>query len=367
MRARLRPATTAAAAALALTLTAQPALAVPSPSPNGPWPAPGANVKDPTKQKPVAITGTATSLQPDSSRKPLVIVENNQEKGGKSLTIPADVLFDKDSATLSANASANLDNVVSKLQGANVTGPVQIIGHTDDTGTKAHNLQLSKQRAKAVNDAMRPKLASSGITLKWSGVGEKDPLAKNTSEANRKRNRRVAFVYHTSDTTPDPADDYDISVPVTQSVTKPADALPNAIGSAERHIRIDSTTYQIRVDVLSLTRQNGLICARLATTLVAQAGTDVFDDIGAIYSGTTDVTNEDAINAYLFDPTNKQMLGPLITGKGEPVYNLGQSDQLKPPDSSEYGEIYFPAPTTKATTLSMYVPALGTMDNLKIS
>lgn len=367
MRARLRPVATVATAALALTLTAQPALAVPSPKPNAPWPSPGANVKNPEKVKPVSIGGSPASLQPDSTRKPLVIVENDQEKGGKSLTIPADVLFDKDKATLSDNASANLDNVVSKLQDANVTGPVQIIGHTDDTGTKAHNLTLSKQRAKAVNDAMRPKLAGTGITLKWSGVGEKDPLAKNTSEANRKRNRRVAFVYSTNDTVPDTTDDYDISVPVTQSVRKPATTLPNAIGSGERHLRLDSTTYQVRVDVLSLARQNGLICAKVATTLVAQSGTDSFDDIGAIYSGTTDITNENAVNAYLFDPANKQMLGPLITGTGSQVYSLGQGETLKPPDSSVYGFIYFPAPTTKATTLSLYVPGLGTIENLKIS
>lgn len=367
MRAGLRPATTAVAAALALTLTAPPALAVPSPKPNGPWPSPGANVKDPTKPKPVAIGGTSTSLQPDSTRKPLVIVENNQEKGGKSLTIPADVLFDKDSAKLSASASANLDDVVSKLQGANVTGPVKIIGHTDDTGTTAHNLSLSKQRAKAVNDAMRSKLAGSGITLKWSGVGEKDPLAKNTSEANRKRNRRVAFVYNTSDTTPDPADEYDVSVPVTQSVTKPPDALPNAIGSGERRLRLDSTTYTVRVDVLSLNRQNGLICAKLVTTLVAQSGSDTFDDIGAIFTGTTDITNENgAIKAYLFDPTGKQMLGPLITGTGSQVAIVGQDIQMSPPDSPYYGFIYFPAPTTKATKLSLYVPGIGTIDNLPI-
>lgn len=367
MRARLRPAPTVATAALALTLTAQPALALPSPKPDGPWPSPGANVKNPEKAKPVTISGTPTSLQPDSTRKPLVIVENGQEKGGKSLTIPADVLFDKDSAQLSDSANANLDDVVSKLQGANVTGPVQIIGHTDDTGTKAHNLALSKQRAKAVDDAMRPKLAGTGITLKWSGVGEKDPLAKNTSEANRKRNRRVAFVYKTSDTTPDPGAEYDISVPVTQSVPKPSDALPNAIGSAERRVKQSSTTYTVRVDVLSLKRENDLICAKVVTTLVAQSGTDSFDGIGAIYSGTTDITSEDKVNAYLFDPVKRQQLGALITGTGKQVYSLGQGETLKPPDSPAYGFIYFPAPTTGATKLSLYIPAMGTIDNLKIS
>lgn len=367
MRARLRPAATVATAALALTLTAQPALALPSPKPNGPWPSPGANVKNPEKAKPVTIGGTSTSLQPDSTRKPLVIVENDQEKGGKSLTIPADVLFDKDSARLSDSANANLDDVVSKLQGANVTGPVRIIGHTDDTGTRAHNLALSKQRAKAVDDAMRPKLAGTGITLKWSGVGEKDPLAKNTSEANRKRNRRVAFVYKTSDSAPDPGAEYDVSVPVTQSVTKPSDALPNAIGSGERRLRLDSTTYTVRVDVLSLTRENGLICAKVVTTLVAQSGSDSFDDIGAIYTGTTDITNENGnIKAYLFDRTNKQMLGPLITGTGSQVAIVGQGITLTPPDSPYYGFIYFPAPTTKATKLSLYVPGIGTIDDLPI-
>lgn len=367
MRARLLSAVAAAGAAT-LVLAAAPALADSTPAPNAPWPSPGAGVTNWNKQKPHPWTGSATSLQPDSSRKPLVIVESNQEKGGQSFTIPADVLFDKDSATLSSNASANLDNVVSKLQGADVTGPVKIIGHTDDTGTAQHNQTLSQQRAKAVDDAMRPKLAGTGITLQYQGVGEKDPLVKNTSEANRKRNRRVAFVYKTSDTTT-PADDNDVSVPVTQSVTKPADAPPNAIGSAERHLKLDSdsTTYQIRVDVLSLKHEDDLICAKVATTLVAQSGTDSFDDIGAIYSGTTDITDENKVNAYLFDPVKRQQLGALITGTGQQVYSLSQGDTLKPPDSSAYGYIYFPAPTTGATKLSMYIPAMGTIDNLPIS
>ena len=366
MRARLRPAAVAAAV-VALTLAAPPALADSTPKPNAPWPEPGAKVEDWSKEKPSSIGGAATSLQPDSTRKPLVVVENGQEKGGKSFTIPADVLFDKDSAKLNDNASANLDDVVSKLREVNVSGPVEIIGHTDDTGTAAHNKDLSKKRAKAVNDAMRPKLAGSGITLTWSGVGEKDPLVKNSSEASRKRNRRVAFVYKSGGTTPGPSDEYDISVPVTQSVTKPADALPNAIGSAERRLKPDSTTFQVRVDVLSLTRQNDLICAKVATTLVAQSGTDTFDDIGAVWSGSTAVTEENALHAYLFDPDKRQSLGPLITGTGSQVSSLGQSDSLKPPDAPSYGYIYFPAPTTGATKLSLYVPGMGTIDGLKIS
>lgn len=367
MRAPVRSAAAVAGAALALSMVAVPARAESTPSPGARWPQPGKGVKGLATQKPYHISGSPSSLQPDSTRKPLVVVEDNEEKGGKSFTIPADVLFDKDSAKLSDNASANLDNVVSKLQDANVTGDVQIIGHTDDTGTTAHNMALSKQRAKAVYDAMRPKLASTGITLKWSGVGEKDPLVKNSSEGNRKRNRRVAFVYKTGDAPDTTADDYDISVPLTQPAQKPADAPSGALGSAERTLKLSDTSYTVRVDVLSLQRQNDLICARLVTTLVTQSGTESFSDIGPIFSGTTDITNENSLNAFLFDPEHRQVLGPLITGTGDQVFNIGQDDELKPPDSPRYGYIYFPAPTTNATTLSLYIPALGTIDGLKVS
>jgi outer membrane protein OmpA-like peptidoglycan-associated protein len=346
-------------------LTAAPAGAVPTPSPNAPWPSPGQDVRDRSAPKPKPINGAPITLQPDAGRSPLVVVENDQEKGGNSFTIPADVLFDNDSAALSANASANLDNVVKKLQDAGVSGDVKIVGHTDDTGTKGHNLALSKQRAKAVNDALADKLRNSGITLKWSGAGEAGPLAKNDSEANRKRNRRVAIIYKASSTS-DSTDQYDFSVPLTQSVTKPSSGEPGAVASAVRTVKLNQgTSYTVRLDIMGLHRQDKLLRLDLRTVLVGQHGTASFTDIGEVFSGTEDATHDDDQRSLLFDPDKKQQLAALITGKGGVVSNLGYGDELGA-GGIRQGYVYFPAPTTGAAKLSYYVPMFGTFDGIPI-
>ncbi len=67
---------------------------------------------------------------------------------------------------------------------------VQIEGHTDSTGSAAINLQLSEQRAGAVRDALIERgVKSERLSIK--GVGSKQPIADNATEAGRQRNRRV--------------------------------------------------------------------------------------------------------------------------------------------------------------------------------
>jgi VWFA-related protein len=69
---------------------------------------------------------------------------------------------------------------------------LNIAGHTDDVGEEEYNRRLSEKRAKAVFD----KLVEMGIDpdrLETIGYGETRPLAPNTSEENRRRNRRTEF------------------------------------------------------------------------------------------------------------------------------------------------------------------------------
>lgn len=358
---RLRSAATAATLALALTTGMTTAAHAATPTPMSSWPAPGAKANP---AHPVSIVGDAVSLQPDASRKPLVVVEDDQEKGGKSFTIPADVLFDTDSATLTDNATANIADVVKKLQEANVTGDVRVIGHTDTTGTKKHNLKLSKQRARSVADAMSGKLRNTGIIPKPTGVGQKDPLVKNDTEAHRKRNRRVAIIYQASDTGSQGDDEYDISVPFGQAAFQPRDA--STAGSAQRTLHIDDTTYTIRADVVRLKRQDGLLRLDFTTTLVSQDGDDTLDGVGPVFSGTTDISDKDDFNAFLYDPAKRQQLNELITGKGGVVQDIGTKDELGV-GGVRFGYVYFPAPAKPAKKLSLYIPSLGTINNIKIT
>lgn len=69
---------------------------------------------------------------------------------------------------------------------------IEIEGHTDDVGSDDANLILSDDRAKAVVDFLRKKKIEEE-RMTWKGFGETRPLAPNTSEEARARNRRVEF------------------------------------------------------------------------------------------------------------------------------------------------------------------------------
>lgn len=70
---------------------------------------------------------------------------------------------------------------------------VQVLGFTDDTGRPEYNRKLSKRRADAVAAVLAEiGMPNRGIDAK--GMGEKDPVASNTSAEGRAQNRRVAIV-----------------------------------------------------------------------------------------------------------------------------------------------------------------------------
>ncbi|HEU0223369.1 MAG TPA: OmpA family protein, partial [Paracoccaceae bacterium] len=67
---------------------------------------------------------------------------------------------------------------------------VDVIGHTDSTGSDAYNQQLSERRAQAVDNA----LARRGVNparIESAGYGETQPIASNATPAGRAQNRRV--------------------------------------------------------------------------------------------------------------------------------------------------------------------------------
>lgn len=105
------------------------------------------------------------------------------------LHIPADVSFDFDSAAIRPGMRAVLDPFAAELRG-DPRARVQIVGHTDSTGAESVNDPLSIERANSVRDY----LVARGVPsthLQTAGRGEREPLADNSSEAGRARNRRV--------------------------------------------------------------------------------------------------------------------------------------------------------------------------------
>jgi len=107
--------------------------------------------------------------------------------------LPGEVLFETDQATLRAQAKAALDEVAAKLRGGR--GRVLVEGHTDATGSAAHNTELSLRRARAVVGY----LATQGVPaarLRARGRGATLPVASNETDEGRARNRRVEIEVH---------------------------------------------------------------------------------------------------------------------------------------------------------------------------
>ncbi|MER5290965.1 OmpA family protein [Streptomyces pharetrae] len=104
--------------------------------------------------------------------------------------LQAEVLFPKDSARLSAAAKARLAAIAQEIESQNATR-IRVFGFTDDLGSSAHGDVLSKQRANAVHQVLDAELNDPGVTFEVRGYGEDYPIASNSSEEGRKKNRRV--------------------------------------------------------------------------------------------------------------------------------------------------------------------------------
>ncbi|NIZ10528.1 OmpA family protein [Pseudooceanicola sp. HF7] len=108
------------------------------------------------------------------------------------VTMPQDILFATDSATLTGTLSSDLRSLSQSLnQYPNTT--VQVIGHTDNTGSASYNLGLSQRRAASVANTLIGYGVSAG-RLQAIGRGEDQPRASNLTPEGRQQNRRVDIV-----------------------------------------------------------------------------------------------------------------------------------------------------------------------------
>lgn len=110
---------------------------------------------------------------------------------GKVITLN-NIYFDQSSPVLRPESAPQLDELVSILQ-KNPEARIEIRGHTDNAGDFDLNVKLSRERCQAVVEYLIKKGISAN-RLESRGRGPIDPIAPNTSEENRKRNRRVEFV-----------------------------------------------------------------------------------------------------------------------------------------------------------------------------
>jgi OOP family OmpA-OmpF porin len=103
------------------------------------------------------------------------------------------IYFDTGKAALKPESKAQLDEMAKLLKNdANLK--VYIVGHTDNQGALENNRTLSKQRAEAVRNALAIEYKVDPARMQAEGLANLSPVASNSAETGRARNRRVELV-----------------------------------------------------------------------------------------------------------------------------------------------------------------------------
>lgn len=143
-------------------------------APEAAWPPP-----------PAELALAPAAPPPPRAAPPALAIPSNS-----SITLEG-VNFEYNSAQLTGDSKPVLDRVVRGLkQHADVR--VELQGYTDNTGSAAYNLRLSRRRAESVRDY----LVSQGVDadqLQTRGFGETHPAASNNTAEGRAKNRRVVM------------------------------------------------------------------------------------------------------------------------------------------------------------------------------
>lgn len=110
-----------------------------------------------------------------------------------TIALNEQVLFDSGQAVLKPESRQTLHEAADRVKKF-PTAVVTVAGHTDNVGSDAANLKLSEARAAAVRDFFVQQESIPAARLAVKGHGKTMPVADNTTDEGRARNRRVEVV-----------------------------------------------------------------------------------------------------------------------------------------------------------------------------
>ncbi|MFL5299522.1 MAG: OmpA family protein [Anaeromyxobacteraceae bacterium] len=137
-----------------------------------------------------ALAGGSVGLYLDKQAKDLEeIAETKRTENGVVVNMKSEILFDSGSAVLKPEAIAQIEKVGDVLAKYS-DDRIRVEGHTDATGTRKANEELSLRRAAAVKAVLIGRgVKETQITA--LGMGEEKPIADNKTPEGKKQNRRV--------------------------------------------------------------------------------------------------------------------------------------------------------------------------------
>ncbi|MCJ2372760.1 OmpA family protein [Pseudomonas sp. RGM 3321] len=116
-------------------------------------------------------------------------VEVQRQGDQIKLIMPGNITFATDSSAIASSFYSPLNNLANSLKQFDQNN-IEIVGYTDSTGSRQHNMDLSQQRAQSVATY----LTSQGVDqshLSVRGAGPDQPIASNADVNGRAQNRRV--------------------------------------------------------------------------------------------------------------------------------------------------------------------------------
>jgi outer membrane protein OmpA-like peptidoglycan-associated protein len=122
-------------------------------------------------------------------KNPFVIISELEPFKENDIIVLKNIFFDTDKFELKSESISEIQ-VLEGILKSNPTMVLEVRGHTDNQGNEAHNMELSKNRATALVQA----LVARGISEKRfvaKGFGASLPMADNSTELGRAMNRRT--------------------------------------------------------------------------------------------------------------------------------------------------------------------------------
>ncbi len=116
-------------------------------------------------------------------------VEVQRQGDQIKLIMPGNITFATDSSAISSSFYSPLNNLASSFKQFN-ENTIEIVGYTDSTGARQHNMDLSLQRAQAVSTYLTSQ-GVDGTRIAVRGAGPDQPIASNADANGRAQNRRV--------------------------------------------------------------------------------------------------------------------------------------------------------------------------------
>lgn len=110
------------------------------------------------------------------------------------MALQSEVLFPENSAVFNSQAAARIQAIAAEINTQKATR-VRVFGFTDDQGSYEHGKELSKQRADAVQAELAKTVTNPSVVFDVRGYSEDYPIADNSTEEGRKKNRRVEITF----------------------------------------------------------------------------------------------------------------------------------------------------------------------------